>query len=243
MIAEFLHPRFNKKAASYDQHASIQRDVADWTAKWLPLQKNGKALEVGAGTGLFTRHLVNWNGELLISDQSSEMVSIGSQKFSSVQWGTHMADELPFDNLDWIFASSVLQWMPDPLTILKHWHDRLKPGGRVLCSVFVDGTLAELNQFISPVIPLKWKSEHDWLMIFEKAGLNLLSHQTARKILGYSSCHHLLKSLHGIGAVASKARFNAGKLRTIIRDYDRTHHANGQTVATYRFMRVLAQRD
>jgi len=244
MIAVLTQPNFNQKAKCYDHHAVIQSEVADWLSKWLPTKKTGAALEVGAGTGHFTRYLHNWNGSLVATDSSQEMVEIGAQKIPHISWERQEAHDLQYNDLDWIFSSSTLQWMNDPLSVLKHWADCLKPGGRVLCSVFISGTLGELNQYLSEeTIPLTWRDEHDWQLLFEKAGLNILTHQVMTKVVRYDSCLSLLRSLHGIGAVSKNPRLYAGALRKIIKAYDQNHRRGDYSMATYRYMRILAQCD
>ncbi len=49
--------RFNRAAPVYERHAVVQEAMAGWLAEWLP-PEIGTALEIGAGTGLFTRQLV-----------------------------------------------------------------------------------------------------------------------------------------------------------------------------------------
>jgi hypothetical protein len=56
MPTTFPH-EFDRRAAQYEQHAPVQREAAAWLAEWLPEKIESPALEVGAGTGLFTRHL------------------------------------------------------------------------------------------------------------------------------------------------------------------------------------------
>ena len=44
---------------------------------------------------------------------------------------------------DWIFSSSVLQWVADPRKVFATWRDRLAPGGRILGGLFAAGSLPE----------------------------------------------------------------------------------------------------
>ena len=56
MTTSFPH-NFDRRASVYEEHAPVQREAAAWLAEWLPETIGGPVLEVGAGTGLFTRHL------------------------------------------------------------------------------------------------------------------------------------------------------------------------------------------
>lgn len=242
MSSSHASPKFDKKADVYDNHAFIQNEMAQWLAEWLPKVKKGKALEVGAGTGLFTELISQWPHELVATDISETMISIGQKKYPHIPWKIADAQDLPHDQLDWIFSSSLLQWTQHPFHVLQHWHEKLAPKGQVLCGFFVEGTLIELNEFINGSVPLQWKNEMEWQMIFEKAGLNVLAAQTFTRQYQFSSCTALLRSLHGVGAVSSP-KFSTGKLRGIIRQYEKKHPYQNGTVATFSFMRLLAQKD
>ena len=49
---------FSKYARSYDRHARLQKMMAERLASFLPKEIPNKVLEIGCGTGLFTKHLL-----------------------------------------------------------------------------------------------------------------------------------------------------------------------------------------
>ena len=49
---------FSARAESYELHAGLQRAVAGELARFLPELEQPHVLELGCGTGLFSRHLV-----------------------------------------------------------------------------------------------------------------------------------------------------------------------------------------
>ena len=49
---------FGARAASYEEHADLQRTVAKRLARLLPPLAAPRVLELGCGTGLFSRHLL-----------------------------------------------------------------------------------------------------------------------------------------------------------------------------------------
>ena len=49
---------FGARAESYERHAGLQRAVADKLARLLPELNSPHVLELGCGTGLFSRHLI-----------------------------------------------------------------------------------------------------------------------------------------------------------------------------------------
>ena len=79
-------PDFDRRAAQYDSHAALQREAAAWLAEWLPEQIAAPALELGAGTGLFTRHLAARTRGLVACDVAPGMVQIGRSSLPEVAW-------------------------------------------------------------------------------------------------------------------------------------------------------------
>src|SRR6476620_11570663 len=67
---------FGARAKSYERHAGLQRAVADRLARLLPERKQPNVLELGCGTGLFSRHLLARypEGRFLFTDLAPSMV-------------------------------------------------------------------------------------------------------------------------------------------------------------------------
>ncbi|MGV1015717.1 MAG: methyltransferase domain-containing protein, partial [Methyloceanibacter sp.] len=68
--------RFGAHAESYEQHAGLQRAVADRLARLLPDLERPNVLELGCGTGLFSRHLVQRypEGRFILTDAAPAMI-------------------------------------------------------------------------------------------------------------------------------------------------------------------------
>ena len=62
--------RFDARAGSYELHAGLQRAVADKLARFLPPLDAPRVLELGCGTGLFSRHLIDRypDGSFVLTD-------------------------------------------------------------------------------------------------------------------------------------------------------------------------------
>jgi malonyl-CoA O-methyltransferase len=67
---------FSEKSSSYSTWAGFQKEAAGRLSGWLPDQIHGPVLEAGAGTGLFTRHLIKKYPDvpIIITDASVEML-------------------------------------------------------------------------------------------------------------------------------------------------------------------------
>src|SRR5208283_1000383 len=53
---------FGRASRTYGTRSGVQAAMAGWLSEWLPANRFGRVLEIGAGTGLFTRHLFPWDG-------------------------------------------------------------------------------------------------------------------------------------------------------------------------------------
>lgn len=67
---------FSEKSDSYTTWAAFQKEAAGRLSGWLPDRFNGTVLEVGAGTGLFTKYLIGKYPDvsILITDASEGML-------------------------------------------------------------------------------------------------------------------------------------------------------------------------
>jgi SAM-dependent methyltransferase len=230
---------FERAAANYLTHNAVQEEMAGWLAKWLPKDRVGRALELGAGPGTFTRHLVPWTGELTASDISPAMCAAGRSVLPGVQWRVMDAAAPGRGPWDWIFSSSVLQWAGDPASVIGAWRDRLAPGGRVLGGLFAEGSLAEWGAVAADASPLAWRSVEQWRSHLLGAGLSVIRDESLARVRVHPSAHAFLRSLHGIGAAPSR-RFSAGRLRRILADYEARHGTPEGVRATWVFYRFEA---
>ena len=132
--------RFGARAEDYELHAGLQRAVADRLARLLPVLESPRVLELGCGTGLFSRHLVTRypDGSFVLSDVAPAMIaecrrnlaSAGAARLSfevmdAGQAGGHA-------ELDLIVSSMTLHWLADPAGSLERLRRFLAPSGVLL---------------------------------------------------------------------------------------------------------------
>jgi len=240
-VPDSLLASFERAAATYMAHAGVQTAMAEWLAEWLPARRDGRALEVGAGPGIFTRRLLPWAGPLTASDLSPAMCAAGRGMLPELHWRV-MAAEVPARGpWDWIFSSSVLQWTADPLAVFTAWRGRLAPGGRVLSGLFVKESLPEWRALAGDAAPLAWRTSEEWRAHLDRAGLHLVRDEARKRVFTHPSARAFLRSLHGVGAAPAR-RFSAGRLRRLLGDYETRHGTPQGAKATWTFYRFEAKR-
>lgn len=229
---------FERMAPNYLAHAQVQEDLAGWLAEWLPRQRKGRALEIGAGPGVFTRRLVPWRGTLLATDGSRAMCAAGRAAWPEATWRTMAAERPLAGPWDWIFSSSMLQWAEDPAAMLAAWRKRLAPRGRILAGFFVAGSLAEWSALAGEA-PLRWRTAEEWRGLMAEAGLRLVRESARRRVVQHVSAAALLRSLHDTGA-APRRRLPPARLRRLLREYEERHRTPAGVPAVWHCYRFEA---
>lgn len=232
---------FHRKALSYDAHAFVQRDAAEWLAQWLPEEPHpGNCLELGAGTGLFTSHLQGRFTQIEISDASSEMLEVCNSRVPGLRQRARDAWLPQADPQSWdcVVSSSLLQWAPEPSVCLGHWKQLLRPNGRVLAGFFTAPSLPEMTQLLDGGSPVQWRSPDEWHAFFQAAGLRVERIEIDTRRYTYESPLHFWKSLHGTGATVSQ-RLTPSQMLRLLKDYESRYTTpDGGVYATWTFCRV-----
>lgn len=235
-------PEFDRRAAQYDRHAPVQREAAGWLAEWLPESIEHPALEVGAGTGLFTRHLLERTANLVATDIAPRMVQAGRSAFPAAEWQVAGAETPPEGGpYCWIFSCSLVQWLPAPEDVFRTWHRATAQGGRLLCGWFVEGTMDEFFATCPEASPFVWRSPAEWCDVLARTGWTVQRRETRRFVRCYTDSAAMLREVHNAGAVVPR-RLSTGKLRQVLRQHDREHSGTDGVHATFEFLRVEAQR-
>jgi malonyl-CoA O-methyltransferase len=217
--------QFNRSAAQYDDFASMQREIVDTLVAELPeslsldISRSGKSNredsdslvigDVGCGTGYALLQLSNIyrNAKLTGLDIAPAMLHAAEQRLSAgedrsvrVELLQGDIESLPFSpsSLNLCFSSSAVQWC-DTAVAAKQMYAALKPGGSVLISSFLSGTLQSWRE-------LWGKNDQHFLSLaeFEHAisgsGLVLDRLWTESFVQSFDSFHGALKSVRNLGA-------------------------------------------
>ena len=235
-------PDFDRRAPRYDSHAALQREAAAWLAEWLPEQIAAPALELGAGTGVFTRHLAARSPALVACDIAPRMVQIGRKALPEVDWSVADAGHPPgAPEYRSVFSCSLMQWVPDPAAAFRAWHRFAAPGARLLAGWFIRGTLDGFYALCPDAVPFRWRSADEWTGLLREAGWRPVRSEARAFDRRHASASAMLREMHEAGAVVPR-RLGAGRLRDVLRRYDRAHRADNGVCATFVFLRVEAVR-
>ena len=241
MIRTLSH-EFDLRSGQYEAHAPVQREMAAWLAEWLPWEMPGPALELGAGTGLFTRHIAQRSGQLLATDASPRMVAAGAKALPALDWIISDAERpLEGRNFQWILSCSLVQWLSDPARAFRVWHQAGASGATLIGGWFVRGTLGELLDVCPEAAPFAWRETEEWLQLLSSTGWQPLRHEEKLAVRRHRSASQLLREIHNAGAAVPR-RLGTGVLRAALRRYDETHRNENEVGATFRFVRVEAVR-
>jgi len=143
--------RFDAQARSYELHAGLQRAVADKLARFLPPLDCPRVLELGCGTGLFSRHLIERypNGSFVLTDVAPAMIAecrrnLAPSATQHVSFEVMDAGEAGgHADLDLIVSSMTLHWLADPAGSVERLRRFLAPGGVMLSATLGPDSFAE----------------------------------------------------------------------------------------------------
>jgi S-adenosylmethionine-dependent methyltransferase len=97
-------------------------------------------LDAGGGTGVMTEVMLNLGHKVTLSDMSSEVLSLASQKLGeNINLDIQHTDILSLSNkkqYDLVVCHAVLEWLQDPLEVMAKLVDLVRPGGHLSLSFF-----------------------------------------------------------------------------------------------------------
>lgn len=199
---------FGQAATAYDQHATLQREVADVLLAQRQAGARHSLLDLGCGTGYCAAQLraVYPDAALHGLDLAPPMLRVAHGRgIDGLALVCADAARLPFADasFDLLVSSLAIQWCPDVDMLFTDLHRVLRPGAQALLSTFVPGTLRELraawaaadaeahvNAFMPPRTLVAAARQAGF-------GVNL---QRECRVRHYPSLRALARDLKGIGA-------------------------------------------
>jgi len=156
---EAICRRFSRAAATYDEHARLQMELAEELAAVLSrsraVGRPQRILEIGCGTGSYTGLLASRfpQAEIVALDFSQSMIDAAAAKMANwpglrlvcVDGEKFLANDRGEELYDLITSNATLQWLTDLRGFLENIAKRLKTGGQLLATLFGLQTLQELS--------------------------------------------------------------------------------------------------
>ena len=155
---EEIRHRFDRAAITYDRYADVQQESAQVLGGILKGEHPRALLELGCGTGGFTRMLANLFPEsrLTCLDFSEAMVAQAQLKGNkSITFKCIDCEEYLVDNtqsFDCVCSNATFQWFQEPRLVLDNIQRSLSAGGLFVASIFGPACLAELGEGLQAVM-------------------------------------------------------------------------------------------
>ena len=227
---------FSKYAHSYDRYALLQKSMAERLASYLPESPPSHILELGCGTGVFTRHLLTMPiNKLTLNDISPVMIDTLKSRLtipSNTKFIIGNAEKVSLEKSDLICANAVFQWFLNPMEALIHLKGSLNKTGTILFSTFGPETLMEFRETANLGSIITLFSLKQWKTFIKNSGYTLNSIDVEKRKIFSPSTLNLMKNLQQIGAAPIRI-FNAGGLRKLIRNYDQRFSTEHGIYATW----------
>jgi len=208
---------FGSASKSYDVSARLQRFSGKHLMPWLPNRNDLRVLDLGSGTGFFTNLLATSYHQVIGLDLSKEMLRFAKEcRNKNIVWLEADAHKIPLqdESIDFIYSNLVIQWC-EPLDVaIEEMLRILKPGGLIIFTTLVDGTLHELKSSWRQVDDdqhvIDFKTEGQLSEYFNTEASSVLEHKCQDIILEYKDVIHLARELKGLGANHLPKKKNRG---------------------------------
>lgn len=140
---------FSKSAYRYDEYASIQRLAANRLIEEIPENNFKQILEIGCGTGIYTRLLKARFGSSRIRavDISERMIRVARENIwaENVEFEIGDAEKIALEEgYDLITSNSAIQWFESIESALRRYSSVLNKGAWFVFSSFGPLTFTEL---------------------------------------------------------------------------------------------------
>ncbi len=149
-----IKENFSRYAAYYDNYSVVQNRTALKLIDNFGTNQFGKILDIGCGTGNYTRLLRNRfpHDTIKALDISTQMLSVAQRKLTEqrIQFVIADAETVVFDEkFDLITSNACFQWFANLDRAIIKYRDVLEQGGTMLFSTFGPLTFCELMESLT----------------------------------------------------------------------------------------------
>lgn len=208
---------FGSASKSYDVSARLQRFSGKHLMPWLPNRNDLTVLDLGSGTGFFTDLLAGTYDQVIGLDISTDMLDFAKEhRNKKILWLEADAHKIPLkdNSIDFIYSNLVIQWFEPLDEAITEMLRVLKPGGLLIFTTLVDGTLHELKSSWKQVDDdqhvIDFKTVTELNTLFNNENGKLVEQKCQDIILEYQNVIHLARELKGLGANHLAQKKNKG---------------------------------
>ncbi|WP_454881616.1 malonyl-ACP O-methyltransferase BioC [Sphingobacterium detergens] len=248
-----VRSRFSKAAQSYHAAAVVQGQIAE---KIINLLRNlflispDRVLEIGCGTGLFSRLLLQDLSpkHTIFNDICPEMIksvmNIVLSQHSLQHYSFICADaetcSLP-DGLDLITSCSTIQWFEDPSAFFTRCHTALQAHGILAFSTFGEENMREISSTTG--VGLTYRTQSALVAELLALGYEILSVEEELLSLSFESPLQVLSHLKKTGVTGIKNhRWTKSKLQAYCTEYIDRYAVGTRVPLTYHPIYIIAKK-
>ncbi len=249
---------FGNAADHYNHYALLQRHVGDMLFDRFAVDftQPGKVLDIGCGTGYFTKKILPISSMVFAMDLAMPMLEMAKQELAAqpeLFYFLGDAEVLPLrsGSFDAIVSNLALQWCQDLGAVFTQIFRILGASGQLCFSTFGEGTLSELRaawatvDHYPHVNSFATQKEVKGLLI--AAGFTNIEIRTKRYRPHYADVVTLMRELKGVGAHnvnQGRQRGLTGKqqLKSVISAYEALESGVAGVSATFEVLSVTARK-
>jgi malonyl-CoA O-methyltransferase len=239
---ERIRHAFERAAATYDAHASVQGRLALAVADRIA-DAPATILELGCGTGTLTAHLRARfpDARIVAIDFAPAMAERTRALVPDAEVRVADIERLELaERFELTVSSATIQWLAEPARTLA---TLVGASDRVLLGTFGPRTFWELDAVFTELdadrgFPLR--SAAEWAKLLEEAGAVAVDTASEEQVVEYASCAAFLQSLRAVGATSGAPRQQREVVAEAMRRYDSRFAVPGGVTATYELVVVDA---
>jgi malonyl-CoA O-methyltransferase/biotin synthesis protein BioG len=253
MNKELIAHRFAKASAGYGEEATVQRYIAgrmaSVLASYVPEDSRRRILEIGCGTGVFSRLLIGLlkPGYMLLNDICPDMrEQLGDIISDHIVFRPGDAETFPFRQTNEVFdiiaSCSTVQWFEDPDAFFARMHRLLVPEGIVAFSTFGGDNMKEISTLTGQGLPY-FSPEELEMKLSARYDLRYMAEE--RILKRFDSPKEVLYHLKRTGVTGLKRQqWTPARLTRFCDEY-RTRYGRGEgeeVILTYHPVYIVAQK-